>query len=227
MTIRWSLSRASAAPEGDDWLGPEERAAQAGLTLPKRRAEWRLGRYTAKSLVADLIGARRLEEIQVIAAKDGAPEAFVGGERLRMSLSISHRDGVAACAAAWNARVGCDLEVVEPRTPRFVSDFFTERERKVAYEVDDSLRDRYVALVWSAKESALKVLRAGLRRDTRSAEVEIEELAAPGADWSPLTVAVSPEDERFTGSWFQDRDVVMTIVCDDPALRVAGHDEKR
>jgi 4'-phosphopantetheinyl transferase len=227
MTIRWSLSRASTPPEGDFWLGPEERAAQAGFTLPKRRAEWRLGRYVAKSLVADLIGARKLEEIQVLAAKDGAPEAFVHGERLRMSISISHRDGVAACVAARDARVGCDLEVVEPRTPRFVADFFTERERKVAYEVNDALRDRYVALVWSAKESALKVLRAGLRRDTRSAEVEIDELAAPGANWSPLTVAVSPEGERFEGSWFQDGNVVMTIVCDVPALRVAGHDEKR
>lgn len=227
MTIRWSLSRASAPPEGDAWLGPEERVAQAGLRLEKRRSEWRSGRYTAKNLVAELIGEPGLDRIQIIAAEDGAPEVFVDGTRLALSLSISHRSGVAACAIARSGRVGCDLEVVESRTPRFVADFFTERERAVARQVHDTRRDRYVALVWSAKESALKVLRAGLRRDTRSVDVSIEDLRAPGRDWSPLSVVVSPEGKRFAGSWFQDRDVVMTVVSDESELRVAGHDEQR
>ena len=227
MTIRWSLSRASAPPEGDAWLGPEERVAQARLRLEKRRSEWRSGRYTAKNLVADLIGELGLDRIQIIAADDGAPEVFVDGERLALSLSISHRSGVAACALARDGRVGCDLEAVEARTPRFVADFFTERERTTAGEVGDARRDRYVALVWSAKESALKVLRAGLRRDTRSVEVTVEDIHAAGRDWSPLSVVVSPEGKRFSGSWFQDRDVVMTIVSDEPALRIAGHDEQR
>jgi len=225
--VRWMLSEVSALPEGDDWLGPEERAVQAKLKLPKRRMEWRLGRLTAKRLLAPEVGIERLDRIQIIAAEDGAPEAFVDGSLLPASLSISHRSGVAACVASESARVGCDLEVVELRSQRFVDDFFTERERQAIRGSHSSVRDRHVALTWSAKESALKLLRVGLRRDTRSVEVRIENPDEHGAGWHRLSTTISPENHRFTGRWRLEGDVVLTVVSDDPALRVAGHDEQR
>lgn len=227
MAIRWLVAELSALPEGDDWLGPEERAVQANLKLPKRRTEWRLGRFVAKRSLGPAVGIERLDRIQIIAAADGAPEAFVDGSRLPGSVSISHRSGVAACVASRSARVGCDLEAVEPRSQRFVDDFFTERERRAIRGPESPVRDRHVALTWSAKESALKVLRVGLRRDTRSVEVRIEDPAARGADWHPFTATVSPENRRFVGRWRLEGDLVLTVICDDAALGVAGHDEQR
>jgi 4'-phosphopantetheinyl transferase len=222
--IACSVSSVSAVPEGDEWLGPRERVVQAKLTLPKRRSEWRLGRFVAKQLLSSVTGVVDLDRIQIIAAEDGAPEGFLDDQPLPVSLSITHRSGVGACAATEDARVGCDLEAIEPRTQRFVDDFFTSLERASVSKTLDSLRDRHIALTWSAKESALKVLRAGLRRDTRNVQVDIDDPAAVGDGWHGLTTSVSPEGKTLSGWWRQDRDVVLTLVCDDPSRRIAMRD---
>ena len=48
--------------------------------------------------------------------------------------------------------------------------------------------DAVANLIWSAKESALKVLRTGLRRDTRSVDVSL--LPDPPVDgWQPAQLA--------------------------------------
>jgi 4'-phosphopantetheinyl transferase len=212
MTIRWLLLSASAMPEGDDWLGAEERNVLAGLRFPKRRAEWRLGRYAAKQAISAFVGVDDLNRIEVTAAEDGAPEAYVDGTKLDSGISISHREGRAVCAIAPGAQLGCDLEAVEPRTPRFVNDFFTERERVEVEKAAASHRDRLVALTWSAKESALKALRVGLRRDTRSVEVEIDALETSEPGWHPLRTRVSPEGRTFEGWWREEEGFVLTVV---------------
>lgn len=80
-------------------------SVQSKLKLPKRRTEWRLGRLAVKRLLAPDLGIERLGRIQIIAAEDGAPEAFVDGRRFEGSVSISHRSGVAACVVSQMARV--------------------------------------------------------------------------------------------------------------------------
>ena len=221
------LCRTEAVPAGDEWLGPDERAVQARLKLAKRRDAWRLGRFTAKQLLSSIEGSQALDEIQILAAEDGAPEAFVDGRPIRGSISITHRSGVAACVVASTKTVGCDLEAIEPRSQRFVDDFFTAREREATQRVEARLRDRFVALTWSAKESALKVLRVGLRRDTRSVEVELDNVDASQSTWQPVTATVSPENQTLSGWWRLYGGLVLTVLCDDPALCIAGHDEQR
>jgi 4'-phosphopantetheinyl transferase len=218
MTTHWLLLPASALPKGDDWLGPEERKVLEGLRFPKRRSEWKLGRCAAKRALALLAGIDTLERIQIIAAEDGAPEAFIDKRKIDSGISISHREDLAACVIAPNTRVGCDLEAVEPRTSRFVNDFFTERECMEVEKTAVALHDRHVALIWSAKESALKVLRVGLRRDTRSVEVEIDDLETATAGWHALRATVSPEHRTLRGWWRQEEHVVLTIVSNDRSV---------
>ncbi|MGB5684090.1 MAG: 4'-phosphopantetheinyl transferase superfamily protein [Polyangiales bacterium] len=227
MEIQWLLCRTEAVPAGDAWLGADERAVQARLKVAKRRDAWRLGRFTAKQLLSSIERSQALDEIQILAAEDGAPEAFVDGRPIPGSISITHRSGVAACVAARAKKVGCDLEAIEPRSQRFVDDFFTAREREARQRVEAGLRDRFVALTWSAKESALKVLRVGLRRDTRSVEVELDNVDASQSTWQPVTATVSPENQTLSGWWRLYGGLVLTVLCDDTALRIAGHDEQR
>jgi 4'-phosphopantetheinyl transferase len=53
LPITWVLVEADEMPEGDHWLSETERRDQEGLRIPKRRADWRLGRWAAKrALVA-------------------------------------------------------------------------------------------------------------------------------------------------------------------------------
>ena len=68
--------------------------------------------------------------------------------------------------------------------------------------------------MWSAKESALKVLRTGLRRDTRSVEVTcIDGGAVDG--WHPLQVRPA-EGGLFPGWWRRYGDFVLTVAAAAP-----------
>ena len=60
-------------------------------------------------------------------------------------------------------------------------------------------RDLLANLVWCGKESALKVLRTGLRRDTRSVEVSFPEGGAVDG-WAPMSVR-AVEGTVFPGWW--------------------------
>jgi len=215
MTVRWLSIRGTSVPPGDTWLGPVERAAHEGLTVPKRRSDWRLGRYAAKRLLADWVGVQALDRIQIIAAEDGAPEAHVDESPIDVSLSISHREGLAVAAIHESGgRIGCDLELVEPRTPRFIEDYFTELERDLVSQTPAPLRHRHVALTWSAKESALKLLRTGLRRDTRSIEVEVDDPLGEGDSWAPLRVRLRTEERAYPGRWRRIDSWVLTLVME-------------
>ena len=215
MTVRWLLLGASALPDTDDWLGQDEKAILSELRFPKRRAEWKLGRYAAKRALSSRSGVEELARIEIIAAKDGAPEAFIDGRNMNYAISISHRDDVAACVVAEHGPVGCDLEAIEPRTTRFVHDFFTERERLAVDETAGASRDRHVALTWSAKESVLKLLRVGLRRDTRSVEVLIDDPFSDAPGWSSLETTVHPEGRSLRGWWREADGLVLTVVSAD------------
>ena len=218
MTIRWRLLAASELPQGDGWLGAEERKVLAGLRFPEEASLTGDSDGSWRSVPClHVVGVDDLNRIHILAAEDGAPEAWIDGQRLDSEISISHRDGLAACAISPDAGVGCDLEAVEPRSSRFVNDFFTERERRVVGTTADAHRDRVVALTWSAKESALKVLRVGLRRDTRSVEVEIDDVDAVETGWHRLRAGISPEGRLLRGWWRQEGETVLTIVSDEEA----------
>jgi 4'-phosphopantetheinyl transferase len=103
--------------------------------------------------------------------------------------------------------VGCDLELVEPRSAAFVRHFFTSTEQQAIHD------DLTANLLWSAKESVLKVLRTGLRRDTRTVEVVAE---PGGAEWTSLT-ACTIEGTIYPGWWRRIGDFILTVAADHPA----------
>jgi 4'-phosphopantetheinyl transferase len=148
-----------------------------------------------------------------------------------VSISLSHRAGIGACAIApAGMMLGCDLEVVEPRSDAFVEDYFTTEEREMLQGKSVAHRFRILALLWSAKESTLKVLRTGLRLDTRCVAITVCD------DFRCMTEApinkagsqsLSTENwRRFRGcqandrvfyGWWQERgNVVRTIAAEQP-----------
>src|ERR1700758_1908264 len=190
---RWLALGEVALPPGEQWLAPREAASLAGLRYTKRRPDFLLRRLVAKHAVASVTGRSNhpaaLAGIEIRNAPSGAPYVYVDGAPIDVSVSISDRAGWAVCVTSpmGSPVVGCDLELVEPRSPGFVCDFLTAAEQQLVAScaVGDE-RDAVANLIWSAKESALKVLRVGLRRDTRTLEVSP---AAPRGDgWAALTV---------------------------------------
>ncbi len=200
---------------GEAWLSADERETAAGLRFEKRRSDWRVGRWAAKHALAARLGlapqAAELARLEIRNDPEGAPSALRDGRPLPVPLSISHRDGAGLCALAPPGRaIGCDLEVVEPRDPAFVADYFGARERAGVAAAPEAGRVVRVALVWSAKEAALKALGTGLRRDTRELHVE----PAPGEarrGWRRLAVEVAG-DATLAGWWRELGERLLTVV---------------
>jgi phosphopantetheinyl transferase len=176
--MNWFEQSLDQVPVHDEWLAHSELPYLQRLHFPKRISDWRLGRWTAKRAVATVLQlpehGRSLKEIAILAESSGAPRAFIANQPAPVSISLSHRDGVAVCAVAQSTvLLGCDLELVEARSATFIADYFTHYEHNIIAHQIDAQRDRIVTILWSAKESALKALQVGLRADTRSVEVRL------------------------------------------------------
>ena len=214
--VEWLTASAAEVPPDDGWLGPAERDVLAGLRVDKRRADWRLGRWAAKHVVAQAQGIPA-ERVEILAAADGAPEAWLGGRPLEVSVSLSHRGGRAIAATAPGPVViGCDLELVEPRSPAFIRQWLPAAEQALLASVEGAERARLANLLWCAREAAAKVRREGLRLDVRRAEVELDGVcaAAPAAwapgRWRPMRV-LWEDAEPAAGWWRREPGWVMAI----------------
>jgi 4'-phosphopantetheinyl transferase len=255
MDIHWLEQSAADVPVADDWLSENEVVQLSRFRFAKRRADWRLGRWTAKRAIAaslDLADDHwSLTKIEINAAATGQPKVTLVGRTDHVTISISHCKGIAVCAVAFgDASLGCDLEVIESRGDNFVFDYFTAEEQESIAQIDWGKRAALVTLLWSAKESALKALQVGLRADTRSVTVEIpsspshwledavdRSLEAPNSirpagvpsnQWRPLQVRCA-DDSIFHGWWYCRNDSVRTIVAaPSPATpqQLSLHDEE-
>jgi len=175
MDVYWLEQGEADVARNDDWFSAGEKACLDAKRFPKRRADWRLGRWTAKRALAVYLDRPgdlpSLAHIEICPAPTGAPEA---DQPAGVTISLSHREGTALCAiAAPDAQLGCDLERVEPRSEAFVADYFTDEEQALIAGLPATDRPQLLALLWSAKESVLKALHEGLRRDTRSVTVSL------------------------------------------------------
>jgi 4'-phosphopantetheinyl transferase len=212
----WRLVGRADVPHGDAWLSPPERAVDASFSRPWRRADWRLGRYAVKGLVGRLLDVSH-ERVSVLAAPDGAPEAYVDGRATGWSVSLSHRDGSAVAMVAAGGAAGIDLEVVEPRSEAFVEDWLHHDEQVAVSRSPD--RDLAVVLRWSAKEAAAKARREGLRLDVRDAVVVPgdEHGDGTGSAWWPLAVGWRG-DGRVDRGWWQHLAGFVVVAVTAPDL---------
>jgi 4'-phosphopantetheinyl transferase len=222
VALGWLSRHAADVPAGNDWLCDAERRVQHGLRLRRRRADWRLGRWTAKCAVGAWLGIEP-ERIAALRAQDGGPEAWLDGSRLPVSLSISHRAGRALAAVGpAPANVGCDLELIEPRSGAFVREWLAPAEQRL---VADHPLDGHTVLanaIWSAKEAATKVLREGLRLNVRNALVSLDggEDGADDDHFGWRAVRVDWRDGPSAAGWWRVEEPFVIVVLSDLPLGV-------
>ncbi len=227
LDVYWLEQTEADLPAENDWLSAGEALCLASMRFPKRRADWRLGRWTAKRILSAYLQLPSLPSflstIEIRPAPSGAPQVLVGGKPASITISLSHRAGTALCAVAdGDVELGCDLELIEPRSQAFISDYFTAEERHALEGASEAERARLSTLIWSAKESALKALRAGLRLDTRSVTVKLAKRQSPPEDehpregsWRGLLVS-STDGQLFEGWWKQSGNLLRTVVGTPP-----------
>jgi 4'-phosphopantetheinyl transferase len=236
--MRWLARGEIELPDHDRWLSVGERQQVATLRFTKRRQEYLTRRWTAKHAVAlalatdrgapTVIGAEHLAAIEVRNHASGAPWVAVDGRPTGLEISLTDRAGWAVCLVGAVGRtprgsLGIDLELVEPRSDRFVSDYLTPREQAyVRSRPSEDARHAAANLLWSAKEAALKVLQVGLRADTRTVEVVVHDVRpadatrGDGGDggWGRLSMAGRAGD-RFHGWWRRDGAFLLTTASRD------------
>jgi 4'-phosphopantetheinyl transferase len=204
------------------------------MRFTKRRTEYLVRRLTAKHAVALTLGLPTdpddLARIGVLNRVTGAPYVVVDGRPLGLDVSLTDRAGWGVCLVGRDlGAVGCDLEIAEPRSATFVSDYLTPVEQALVRGAPDQATSHLLAnLVWSAKESALKVLRTGLRADTRSVEVHLDVADVPGTaphppdepdvetggTWAPLQVR--GHGRLMPGWWTVLRPWLLTVAYAEP-----------
>jgi len=217
MQVYWLEQREDDVPPANDWLSARETTRLSGLHFAKRRGDWRLGRWTAKHAIASCLNLaadpQALANIEIRPTPSGAPEVFVANAPASVTISLSHRDGRALCViAAGGVDLGCDLEVIEMRSEAFVADYFTSEEQTFVERALPAERARVVTLIWSAKESAMKALREGLRLDTRSVIVNAGDPSCDLNRWNTLQVRCA-EGQTFHGWWRNTNNILRTVVA--------------
>jgi 4'-phosphopantetheinyl transferase len=235
--IYWLEQTAKDLATDIDWLSASEAADLERLRFAKRRADWLLGRWTAKLAVAFYLNLpvdiQSLANVEIRAATSGAPEVYLSSRPAPVSISLSHCAGTALCAvAAADTNLGCDLELAEARSSAFVTDYFTAEEQSVIARAPTAEQPLLITVLWSAKESALKAMHTGLRLDTRSVRVSLsnpadgtnksdkqsQDIREPDPviardEWIPLQVR-STAGQVLYGWWQHDGPIVRTVVAD-------------
>jgi 4'-phosphopantetheinyl transferase len=221
MDVYWLEQREADVPQQENWLSANEAALLATMRFPKRRADWLLGRWTAKNAFAICFGysteLQALRDIEIRAAPSGAPEIFFRNELATATISLSHRAGIGVCVlASSHVLLGCDLEIIEPHSDAFAAEYFTAEEQALAATTSELERPRLLSLLWSGKESALKALGEGLRLDTRSVIVSLpaRSSSAPNG-WSPLQVS-NTNGQTLHGWWSQSGNLLRTMLGAPP-----------
>ncbi len=213
-------------PLGRVWMTEREVTRLSSMRFPKRREDWTLGRWTAKRALVTVLGLScdesRMADFELESLPSGAPRVLYRSRPLPISISLSHRGGFALCSLSLaGIGIGCDIEKVEPRSSAFVGDYFTPKEQRLLDGSELSCRFRLITLLWSTKESALKLLQTGLTADTRSVEVVITQGLTPvqergdSVGWQYLHVRC--RNRQLLYGWFQcAEDWVRTFVADSP-----------
>jgi 4'-phosphopantetheinyl transferase len=216
-SVFYSTGARSSVPDEQHWLSRQEIYVLSGFKLPKRRQDWLLGRWTAKSTLNLLAQPHsyRLQDWRITAAPDGAPGVWLNGKPVDLCISLSHSAGMAFCAvAASSQRMGCDIEKIEVRSRSFEETFFTASELELLERYPADERARLVTLVWSAKESVLKALRTGLRSDTRRIRIVSIE-TGDACRWRPFKAQDSRNGDTFDGWWQVKNSMLYTVASDD------------
>ena len=223
VTIFWTLIDRSQLPvrEPGSWLSVGECQKLTTLRFAKRREEWLLGRWAAKSLARTMPGFHgyALSDLEVRNSADGSPQLFrSSGDPFPVWLSLSHREGQALAGMTFGSslRIGVDLEMIESHPDEFIRDYFTAGECAWLASSSAADRDFVGSLIWSTKESMLKALQVGLRWDTRRVEVfapgDFGSTSPSGLPWQRIRIRESVPTSRQWAAWWQRRrNLLMTI----------------
>ena len=127
----------------------------------------------------------------------GRPAIAGPSGAFRFKFSLSHTDGMVACAICQHAEVGVDVETVSPDTPalELAKRYFAATEYDMLrHTPDHDLSGRFFA-IWTLKEAYIKARGMGLSLPLDGFAFEFTAPETPGIRFAKtLTIRLNPGD---------------------------------
>jgi 4'-phosphopantetheinyl transferase len=134
-----------------------------------------------------------------------------------LHFNLSHSNGLALCALAWNWEVGVDLEYIRPvpTAEQLAQRFFSSREHALIKALPAHDQPRAFFRLWTFKEAYLKATGKGLTHLLRDVEVTL-------AEGKPARLVGVAQDAQVSDHWSLQSFTPTTNYL--AALAVKGHD---
>lgn len=167
-------------------LSDEERARAARFRFLPDRERYITRRAILRRLLGNFLGVSA-EAVALSSGRHGKPALGTGSPQL--GFNLSHSDGIALYAFAWDRRVGVDVERVRRDLDyRDLADsFFGPGEQHALSRVGKLDLPEWFFACWTMKEAVVKAHGAGLSLPLDTFEVSI----CPGSE--PSIVWASPD----------------------------------
>ena len=219
--IRYAIRRFEEMPDAVDWLHPAESLEYQRFSVEKRKRDWLLGRWTAKTLLKSCwLPEMEISALRIKSGENREPHFLEGDTLQPYTITISHGHGQAFCATARkDVLLGCDLEQVRDRSRFFLSDYFSRNEKSLE-EKTDLESPVFFTLCWSAKESVMKALKLGMKLHPK--KIELVSLETGKEGWKTLIVRNLVDDQLFYGKWIPEGELVYVIVSDVADFELFG-----
>jgi len=210
-----------------DWMHPSEKLFLKSLKFPKRRSDWTLGRFTVKTLLQEsILGDLELKDFYILPGEKRAPVLHVpqGVSNARrpsnargtsITVSISHSHQKTFCITSDNHQnIGCDLELIEDRSPNFLKDYFTKKEHSLFEDLWKKYLDSktYFTLCWSAKEAVMKATRLGMSLHPK--KIQLKNVEIEDAEWNKIEILNLKTDQNYYGYWKENDGMIYVYLSD-------------
>ncbi len=150
------------AEQTGGFLHVEEQAVFDAYDINKRKLSYLLGRFTAKSALANYFGADlKIADIAIVSGIFGQPVVHYECSQ-PVGVSITHSVEI-ACSLAFPEThpMAIDVETVDKDRTKIMQTQILETELDTAVSRCESI-DHAATLIWTAKEALSKILRCGM-----------------------------------------------------------------
>ena len=151
-------------PDGEYPLSPyrREKLMRQKNVLARKQG---LGAELLLIKALETVAPELLPPLDISCGKDGKPELVGSG----ISFNLSHSGSFAACAVS-DSPVGLDIQTERDCNDRLAEKYFTAPERRFLAESEN--KAYAFTMLWSMKESCVKLLGTGLKTPLSSFSVD-------------------------------------------------------
>lgn len=162
-------------------LGVRERRTLSRNRAPDAHRDYVAGHVLARAVVGEMVG-RDPATIQIRHSPLGRPVVVAPPDAAAVTVSISHADGIALCAATFGQAVGADVESlrnVGPDPLAVAKVVCSARELELLTSVPPRARAERFLRTWALKEAVAKAVGLGFRMTPQQIIVALPERGPP------------------------------------------------